>query len=139
MLRNMATHKVCSPLFLGSLSFTTSQYKGAENAYGGRKVSRSSDDLSVPSTKATQVEAVPPVPFGTGSALLLSHFGLHDVSLGPPSIARNAHPTNITASLGRTARLRCRILNLAQKSVRGHKSSLIITAVRRAVVNKRPL
>ena len=51
------------------------------------------------------------------AALLLPHFGLQ-AEVGPPSIARQAHPANVTASLGRTARLRCRIVNLGQKSVR---------------------
>ena len=109
---------MCAPSFSGSLSITKSQPTETESAHGGRRVSRSSGDSSIPSPKATQVEGVPAVPFSTDSALVLRHFGLHDVTLGPPSIARNAHPTNVTASLGRTARLRCRILNLAQKSVR---------------------
>lgn len=47
------------------------------------------------------------------AAVLLHHFGHTD----PPTIVRHAHPTNVTASLGRTAHLRCRILNLGQKSV----------------------
>jgi len=47
------------------------------------------------------------------AAVLLHHFGHTE----PPSIVRHAHPTNVTASKGRTAHLRCRIHNLGQKSV----------------------
>ena len=35
-----------------------------------------------------------------------------------PSIDKNAYPTNVSASVGRTAYLKCRIKNLGHKSVR---------------------
>ena len=37
-----------------------------------------------------------------------------------PSIDKEAYPTNVSASMGRTAYLKCRIKNLGHKSVRKH-------------------
>lgn len=46
-------------------------------------------------------------------ALILPHFATQ----APPSIDKGAHSPNVTASIGRTAFLRCKVKNLGQKSV----------------------
>ena len=51
-----------------------------------------------------------------GSAFIVPSSTLQKVE--PPSIDRNGVPANVSASMGRTAYLRCKVKNLGHKSVR---------------------
>lgn len=66
--------------------------------------------------KNDQAEVVPPVV--AGSAFIVPSSTLQKVE--PPSIDRNGVQSNVSASIGRTAYLRCKVKNLGHKSVRYH-------------------
>ena len=50
-----------------------------------------------------------------------------------PSIDKDAYPTNVSASIGRTAYLKCRIQNLGHKSVREIES--LFTTIFKQIIN----